>query len=75
MAKLKCLAKYLILYYTHYFRWVLEEYSNPYGNMVARANITAIPYVNSGTLTCKATGTGVSVTKSITVTVLCRKCI
>ena len=49
--------------------------------MVARANISAIPYVNSGNLVCKATNNGVvmtdsngnEITKSISVTVQCRK--
>ena len=53
----------------------MDSYISSLGNLVARANVTEIPYVASGTYTCKAESNGLSDEMTITLTVQCRKSI
>ena len=53
----------------------MDSYVSSLGNLVARANVTGIPYVASGTYTCKAESNGNSDEMTITLTVQCRKSI
>ena len=53
----------------------MDSYISSLGNLVARANVTGIPYVASGTYTCKAESNGLSDEMTITLTVQCRKSI
>ena len=58
-----------------FFRFGLDSYETTMGNLIARANVTEIPYVQSGTYTCKADSNGLSDMMSIIITVQCRKLI
>ena len=53
----------------------MDSYISSLGNLVARANVTGIPYVASGTYTCEAESNGLSDEMTITLTVQCRKSI
>ena len=53
----------------------MESYISSLGNLIARANVTGIPYVASGTYTCKAESSGLEDERTILLTVQCRKSI
>ena len=66
----KGVLKYILL-----FRYELEAYQTDMGVGIGRANVTSIAYDQSGTYTCKAKESdgSISATRTISVTVLCRK--
>ena len=57
------------------FRYELESFQTDMGVVLGRANVTSIAYEQSGTYTCKAKESdgSITATRTISVTVLCRK--